>query len=44
MNCEIYNFYKDLNTVSDIKIRRLGWAGRIVRMEDDRMPETFLNP
>jgi len=29
--------------VSDNKIRRLEWAGRNVRMEDDRIPETFLN-
>ena len=36
-------FYEDLNTVSDIKIRRLGRAGRIVRMEDGRIPNKVIN-
>jgi hypothetical protein len=26
----------------DIKIRRLGWTGNIVRMEDERTAERFL--
>jgi hypothetical protein len=29
--------------VEDIKIRRLGWAGHIVRMENERIPEMVLN-
>ena len=33
-NSEIYNLYKDLNIVDNIKIRRLGWAGHIIRMEN----------
>jgi len=41
-NDEVYNLYKDLNIVDDIKIRRQGWAGHIVRMEDERIPKTFL--
>jgi len=30
-NSEIYNLYKDLNIMDDIKIKRLGWAGYIIR-------------
>ena len=41
-NSEIYNLYKDLNIVDDIKIRRLEWARHVVRMEDDRIPKKFL--
>jgi len=40
---EIYNLYRDLNIVDDIKIRRLGWAGHIVRLEDERIPQKILN-
>jgi hypothetical protein len=29
--------------VEDIKIRRLGWAGHIVRMEEERIPKKGLN-
>jgi uncharacterized Rossmann fold enzyme len=31
--------YNDLNVVEDIKIRRLGWAGHIIRMEEARIPK-----
>jgi len=27
----------------DIKIKRLGWAGLIIRMEDERIPKKVLN-
>ena len=37
-----FSLYKDLNIVDDVQIRRLGWAGHIVRMEDERIPEWFL--
>jgi hypothetical protein len=37
-NNEIYNLYKDLNSVDEIKIIRLGWAGHVVRMEDEGIP------
>ena len=33
-NNELYRLHNDLNIVEDIKIRRLGWAGRIIRMEE----------
>jgi hypothetical protein len=29
--------------VEDIKIRRLGWAGHIIRMEEERIPKKVLN-
>ena len=42
-NSEIYNFYKDLNIVDNIKIGKLGWVGHIIRMEDGRIPKYILN-
>ena len=41
-NSEVYNLYKDLNILDDIKIRRLGWASDFVRMEDN-IPKKALN-
>jgi hypothetical protein len=29
--------------VEDIKIRRLGWAGHIIRIEEERIPKRVLN-
>ena len=29
--------------MDDIKVSRLGWAGHIIRMEEDRIPETVLS-
>jgi len=29
--------------VEDIKIRRLGWAGHIIRIEKERIPKKVLN-
>jgi hypothetical protein len=29
--------------VEDINIRRLGWAGHIIRMEEERIPKRVLN-
>jgi len=42
-NSEIYHFYKDLNIVDNIKIRKLGWVGHIIRMEAGRIPKYVLN-
>jgi hypothetical protein len=42
-NNELYGLYKDPNIVEDIKYRRLGWAGHIVRMEERRIPKMVLN-
>jgi hypothetical protein len=29
--------------VENIKIRRLGWVGHIIRMEEERVPKRVLN-
>jgi len=42
-NSELYNLYNEPNIVEDIKIRRLGWAGHIIRMEEERIPKKVLN-
>jgi len=42
-NNELYSLYKGLNIVEDIKIRRLEWAGHIIRMEEERTPKKVLN-
>ena len=42
-NSKIYNLYRVLNIVYDIKIRRLGWVGHIIRKEDERIPKKVLN-
>jgi len=42
-NSELYSFYNEPNIVEDIKIRRLGWAGHIVRMEEESIPKKILN-
>jgi hypothetical protein len=39
---EIYNLYKGLNRVDNIKIRRLGWVVHIIRMEDESIQKMFL--
>jgi uncharacterized Rossmann fold enzyme len=39
----LYSFYKEPNIVEDIKIRRLEWAGHIIRMEDERITKKVLN-
>jgi hypothetical protein len=41
-NNELYSLYES-NIVEDIKIRRLGWAGHIIRMEEERIPKKVLN-
>jgi len=40
-NNELYSLYKELNIVEDIKIRRLEWAGHIIRMEEERIQKRF---
>jgi sorting nexin-29 len=42
-NNELYTLYNDLSIVEDIKIRRLGWAGHVIRMEEERIPKRVLN-
>jgi hypothetical protein len=38
-NNELYGSYKEPNIMEDIKFRRLGWAGRIIRIEERRIPK-----
>ena len=38
-NSELYSLYYEPNIVEDVKIRRLGWAGHIIRMEEERIPK-----
>jgi hypothetical protein len=42
-NGEIHSLYKYLNIVDDVQVRRLGWVGHFIRMEDERIPEKVLN-
>jgi hypothetical protein len=42
-NNELYSLYDEPNIVEGIKIRRLGWAGRKIRMEEERIPKNVLN-
>jgi hypothetical protein len=39
LKTELYSLYNEPNIVEDIKIRRLGWAGHIKRMEEERIPK-----
>ena len=43
-NNELYTLYKDLNIVEDIKTRILGWAGHIMRMEEERITKKIKDP
>jgi len=36
-NSELYSLYSEPNIVEDIKFRRLGRAGHVVRMEEERI-------
>jgi len=42
-NNELYSLYNEPNIVEDIKIRRLEWAGHIIRMKKERIPNKVLN-
>ena len=37
MNCTVYTMNQ--TSWGDIKIRRLGWAGHLIRMEEERIPK-----
>jgi len=36
---ELYSLYSEPNIVEDVKIRRLGWVGHIIRMEEEGIPK-----
>jgi hypothetical protein len=40
-NSVIYIPFKNLNIIDDIKMIRLGWAGHIMRTDEERIPEKF---
>ena len=42
-NSILYSLYNEPNIVEDTKIRRLGWAGHIIRMEEEKIPKKVLN-
>jgi hypothetical protein len=42
-NNELYSLYKEPNIVEDIEIRRLKWAGHIIRVEEERFSKKVLN-
>jgi hypothetical protein len=42
-NSEICGLHKDLNIVDYIKIRRLGWAGCIIRIEEKMISKKVLS-
>ena len=42
-NSELYSLYNEPNIVEDIKIRTLGWAGHIIRTDEESIPKKVLN-
>ena len=42
-NSELYSLYNEPNIMEDIEIRRLGWGGCIIRMEEETIPKKVLN-
>jgi hypothetical protein len=41
-NTEIYDLYKEVKVSVFIKLRRLQWAGYVIRMNDKRIPKNAL--
>jgi hypothetical protein len=41
-NTEIYYLYKDVKVSVFIKLRRLQWAGHVIRMNDERITKKAL--
>ncbi|GFX33499.1 uncharacterized protein TNCV_1006601 [Trichonephila clavipes] len=42
-NFELYQSYKESDIVNFIKIRRIKWAGHVVRMDEDRTTKNVFN-
>jgi hypothetical protein len=34
--------YKDTDIVNDVKLRRLQWAGHVIRMPEERIPRKVM--
>jgi hypothetical protein len=41
-NYELYEILNDSNIVIYIKVKRLAWAGHLMRMNDNRTLETYI--
>jgi hypothetical protein len=41
-NTELYEWYKDIDIVNDVKLRRLQWAGHVIRMPEERIPRNVM--
>jgi hypothetical protein len=41
-NTELYELYKDIDIVNDVKLKRLQWAGHVVRLPEERIPRKVL--
>jgi hypothetical protein len=39
---ELYKSYKDIDIVSDVKSRRLKWAGHVIRTPEERIPRKVM--
>jgi len=42
-NCELYEIFNEPNIVNHIKVKRLAWAGHLVRMNSDRTVKKIFN-
>jgi hypothetical protein len=42
-NCELYEIFNEPNIVNYIKVKRLAWAGHLVRMNNDRTLKKIFN-
>ena len=40
---EIHSLYKGLHIVDNIKVTGLGWAGHVIRLEEEMNPTEVLN-
>jgi hypothetical protein len=42
-NYELYEVFSELNIVSDIKVKRMAWAGHLMSMNNDRTIKKIFN-
>jgi hypothetical protein len=42
-NHELYKFFSEPDIVKHIKINRLGWAGHVIRMDNNRTVKNVFN-
>jgi hypothetical protein len=41
-NTELYELYEDIDIVNDVKLRRLQWAGHVIRMPEETIPRKVM--